>query len=155
MSRNAIINGFCLVPVLFLQKVYKSQWEKQREKGFELRLDSLSILTAKAKTDLASDVCLKKNCFLEETFVISSINSHFFVILRSNTGRIMRKAKAKPSALSRSVTTLKWLTLLWPPNFRATCTTRRTMRTPRPNTGVDQIYHVTSCPAASNLISTK
>uniref|UniRef100_A0A3B3U7U4 Nebulin-related anchoring protein n=1 Tax=Poecilia latipinna TaxID=48699 RepID=A0A3B3U7U4_9TELE len=36
-------------------KVYKSQWEKQREKGFELRLDSLSILTAKAKQDLASD----------------------------------------------------------------------------------------------------
>ncbi|XP_054625276.1 nebulin-related-anchoring protein isoform X2 [Dunckerocampus dactyliophorus] len=40
-------------------KVYKSQWEKQREKGFELRLDSLSILTAKAKRDLASDVKYK------------------------------------------------------------------------------------------------
>lgn len=39
-----------------LQKVYKSNWEQQREKGFELRLDSLSILTAKAKRDLASDV---------------------------------------------------------------------------------------------------
>uniref|UniRef100_A0A3B5B3C0 Nebulin related anchoring protein n=1 Tax=Stegastes partitus TaxID=144197 RepID=A0A3B5B3C0_9TELE len=37
-------------------KVYKSNWEKQREKGFELCLDSLSILTAKAKRDLASDV---------------------------------------------------------------------------------------------------
>ncbi|KAM3592405.1 uncharacterized protein V6R79_018167 [Siganus canaliculatus] len=37
-------------------KVYKSNWEKQREKGFELRLDSLSILTAKAKRDLASDI---------------------------------------------------------------------------------------------------
>ncbi|XP_053196690.1 nebulin-related-anchoring protein isoform X1 [Scomber japonicus] len=37
-------------------KVYKSNWEKQREKGFELHLDSLSILTAKAKRDLASDV---------------------------------------------------------------------------------------------------
>ncbi|XP_047466049.1 nebulin-related-anchoring protein isoform X2 [Mugil cephalus] len=37
-------------------KVYKSSWEKQRDKGFELRLDSLSILTAKAKRDLASDV---------------------------------------------------------------------------------------------------
>uniref|UniRef100_A0A3Q1GTL3 Nebulin-related anchoring protein n=1 Tax=Acanthochromis polyacanthus TaxID=80966 RepID=A0A3Q1GTL3_9TELE len=36
-------------------KVYKSNWEKQREKGFELHLDSLSILTAKAKRDLASD----------------------------------------------------------------------------------------------------
>uniref|UniRef100_A0A3B5AT56 Nebulin related anchoring protein n=1 Tax=Stegastes partitus TaxID=144197 RepID=A0A3B5AT56_9TELE len=36
-------------------KVYKSNWEKQREKGFELCLDSLSILTAKAKRDLASD----------------------------------------------------------------------------------------------------
>ncbi|XP_038136493.1 nebulin-related-anchoring protein isoform X1 [Cyprinodon tularosa] len=41
-------------------KVYKSQWEKQREKGFELRLDSLSILTAKAKTDLASDIKYKQ-----------------------------------------------------------------------------------------------
>ncbi|XP_041828983.1 nebulin-related-anchoring protein isoform X2 [Melanotaenia boesemani] len=42
-------------------KVYKSQWEKQREKGFELRLDTLSILTAKAKRDLASDVKYKEN----------------------------------------------------------------------------------------------
>ncbi|XP_057682974.1 nebulin-related-anchoring protein isoform X1 [Corythoichthys intestinalis] len=41
-------------------KVYKSQWEKQREKGFELRLDSLSILTARAKRDLASDVKYKE-----------------------------------------------------------------------------------------------
>nr|XP_046233672.1 nebulin-related-anchoring protein isoform X3 [Scatophagus argus] len=41
-------------------KVYKSSWEKQREKGFELRLDSLSILTAKAKRDLASDVKYKE-----------------------------------------------------------------------------------------------
>uniref|UniRef100_A0A3B3VGQ9 Nebulin-related anchoring protein n=1 Tax=Poecilia latipinna TaxID=48699 RepID=A0A3B3VGQ9_9TELE len=40
--------------------MYKSQWEKQREKGFELRLDSLSILTAKAKQDLASDVKYKQ-----------------------------------------------------------------------------------------------
>ncbi|XP_028989639.1 nebulin-related-anchoring protein isoform X2 [Betta splendens] len=42
-------------------KVYKSSWEKQREKGFELRLDSLSILNAKAKRDLASDVKYKEN----------------------------------------------------------------------------------------------
>ncbi|KAL0984540.1 hypothetical protein UPYG_G00142970, partial [Umbra pygmaea] len=41
-------------------KVYKSSWEKQREKGFELHLDSLSILTAKAKTDLASTVKYKE-----------------------------------------------------------------------------------------------
>ncbi|XP_070707449.1 nebulin-related-anchoring protein isoform X2 [Pempheris klunzingeri] len=41
-------------------KVYKSGWEKQREKGFELSLDSLSILTAKAKRDLASDVKYKE-----------------------------------------------------------------------------------------------
>uniref|UniRef100_A0A4W6C4P8 Nebulin-related anchoring protein n=1 Tax=Lates calcarifer TaxID=8187 RepID=A0A4W6C4P8_LATCA len=40
--------------------MYKSNWEKQREKGFELRLDSLSILTAKAKRDLASDVKYKE-----------------------------------------------------------------------------------------------
>ncbi|KAF7666540.1 hypothetical protein LDENG_00102970 [Lucifuga dentata] len=41
-------------------KVYKSSWEKQREKGFELSMDSLSILTAKAKRDLASDVKYKE-----------------------------------------------------------------------------------------------
>ncbi|XP_076007991.1 nebulin-related-anchoring protein isoform X2 [Genypterus blacodes] len=41
-------------------KVYKSNWEKQREKGFELSLDSLSILTARAKRDLASDVKYKE-----------------------------------------------------------------------------------------------
>lgn len=39
-----------------LQKTYKSSWEAQREKGFELRMDALSILTAKAKRDLASEV---------------------------------------------------------------------------------------------------
>ncbi|XP_007665875.2 nebulin-related-anchoring protein isoform X3 [Ornithorhynchus anatinus] len=37
------------------EKLYKSNWEKQKEKGFELRLDSLPFLTAKAKRDLASD----------------------------------------------------------------------------------------------------
>uniref|UniRef100_UPI003AAD81BA nebulin-related-anchoring protein n=1 Tax=Centroberyx gerrardi TaxID=166262 RepID=UPI003AAD81BA len=41
-------------------KVYKSSWEEQREKGFDLRMDSLSILTAKAKRDLASDVKYKE-----------------------------------------------------------------------------------------------
>uniref|UniRef100_A0A7N6A8A4 LIM zinc-binding domain-containing protein n=1 Tax=Anabas testudineus TaxID=64144 RepID=A0A7N6A8A4_ANATE len=41
--------------------MYKSSWEKQREKGFELSLDSLSILTAKAKRDLASDVKYREN----------------------------------------------------------------------------------------------
>ncbi|XP_040217515.1 nebulin-related-anchoring protein [Rana temporaria] len=38
------------------EKRYKSSWEKQKERGFELRLDSLSILTAKAKRDLSSDI---------------------------------------------------------------------------------------------------
>lgn len=46
---------------LLSEKVYKSSWEKQREKGFELSLDSLPILTAKAKRDLASDVKYKEN----------------------------------------------------------------------------------------------
>ncbi|XP_028844222.1 nebulin-related-anchoring protein [Denticeps clupeoides] len=46
---------------LLSAKTYKSSWEEQREKGFELRLDSLSILTAKAKRDLASDVKYKQN----------------------------------------------------------------------------------------------
>ncbi|XP_069610440.1 nebulin-related-anchoring protein [Ranitomeya imitator] len=42
------------------EKLYKSSWEKQKEKGFELSLDSLSILTAKAKRDLASDIKYKE-----------------------------------------------------------------------------------------------
>ncbi|XP_035260193.1 nebulin-related-anchoring protein isoform X1 [Anguilla anguilla] len=41
---------------LLSAKLYRSSWEKQREKGFELRLDALSIFTAKAKRDLASDI---------------------------------------------------------------------------------------------------
>uniref|UniRef100_A0A8C5BHB5 LIM zinc-binding domain-containing protein n=1 Tax=Gadus morhua TaxID=8049 RepID=A0A8C5BHB5_GADMO len=45
---------------LLSSKVYKSRWEEQREKGFELRLDALSFLTAKAKRDLASDVKYKE-----------------------------------------------------------------------------------------------
>ncbi|XP_056385336.1 nebulin-related-anchoring protein [Hyla sarda] len=42
------------------EKRYKSSWENQKDKGFELRLDSLSILTAKAKRDLASDIKYKE-----------------------------------------------------------------------------------------------
>lgn len=41
-----------------LQKLYRSSWEKQKKKGFVLRLDALSFLTAKAKRDLASDVSM-------------------------------------------------------------------------------------------------
>ncbi|XP_074855233.1 nebulin-related-anchoring protein isoform X2 [Carettochelys insculpta] len=43
------------------EKLYKSSWEKQKEKGFELRLDALSLLTAKAKRDLASDIKYKES----------------------------------------------------------------------------------------------
>ncbi|XP_039631959.1 nebulin-related-anchoring protein isoform X2 [Polypterus senegalus] len=42
------------------QKAYRSMWEKQKDKGFELRLDALSILAAKAKRDLASDIKYKE-----------------------------------------------------------------------------------------------
>ncbi|XP_041939746.1 nebulin-related-anchoring protein [Alosa sapidissima] len=42
-------------------KTYKSSYEQQREKGFELRMDALSILTAKAKRDLASNIKYKQN----------------------------------------------------------------------------------------------
>ncbi|XP_048843572.1 nebulin-related-anchoring protein isoform X2 [Brienomyrus brachyistius] len=45
---------------LLSAKVYRSSWEQQRDKGFELRMDALSILTAKAKRDLASDVKYKE-----------------------------------------------------------------------------------------------
>ncbi|XP_059757103.1 nebulin-related-anchoring protein isoform X6 [Balaenoptera ricei] len=43
------------------EKLYKSSWEKQKAKGFELRLDSLAFLTAKAKRDLASEVKYREN----------------------------------------------------------------------------------------------
>ncbi|XP_003515892.2 nebulin-related-anchoring protein isoform X1 [Cricetulus griseus] len=38
------------------ETLYKSSWERQKAKGFELRLDSLTFLTAKARRDLASEV---------------------------------------------------------------------------------------------------
>ncbi|XP_041124384.1 nebulin-related-anchoring protein isoform X6 [Polyodon spathula] len=38
------------------EKSYKSSWEKQKGKGFELRMDALSILAAKSKRDLASNI---------------------------------------------------------------------------------------------------
>lgn len=41
-------------------KTYKGIWEEQREKGFELGLDTLSILAAKTTRDLASDVKYKQ-----------------------------------------------------------------------------------------------
>nr|XP_005566524.1 PREDICTED: nebulin-related-anchoring protein isoform X2 [Macaca fascicularis] len=43
------------------EKLYKSSWENQKAKGFELRLDSLSFLAAKAKRDLASEVKYKED----------------------------------------------------------------------------------------------
>uniref|UniRef100_A0A8C0WNF1 Nebulin-related-anchoring protein n=1 Tax=Castor canadensis TaxID=51338 RepID=A0A8C0WNF1_CASCN len=43
------------------EKLYKSSWEKQKAKGFELRLDSLTFLAAKAKRDLASEVKYKED----------------------------------------------------------------------------------------------
>uniref|UniRef100_A0A8D0L3M9 Nebulin related anchoring protein n=1 Tax=Sphenodon punctatus TaxID=8508 RepID=A0A8D0L3M9_SPHPU len=43
------------------EKLYKRSWEKQKEKGFELRLDALPFLTAKAKRDLASEIKYKEN----------------------------------------------------------------------------------------------
>nr|XP_023402468.1 nebulin-related-anchoring protein isoform X5 [Loxodonta africana] len=43
------------------EKLYKSSWENQKAKGFELRLDSLTFLTAKAKRDLASEVKYKED----------------------------------------------------------------------------------------------
>ncbi|KAK1333464.1 hypothetical protein QTO34_005848 [Cnephaeus nilssonii] len=43
------------------EKLYKSSWENQKAKGFELRLDSLAFLGAKAKRDLASEVKYKED----------------------------------------------------------------------------------------------
>lgn len=46
--------------------MYKSSWERQKEKGFELHLDAIPFLTAKAKRDLASDVSIDlKICSLK------------------------------------------------------------------------------------------
>ncbi|XP_045147414.1 nebulin-related-anchoring protein isoform X1 [Echinops telfairi] len=43
------------------EKRYRSSWENQKAKGFELRLDSLTFLAAKAKRDLASEVKYKED----------------------------------------------------------------------------------------------
>ncbi|KAM6442896.1 nebulin-related-anchoring protein isoform 2-T2 [Liasis olivaceus] len=43
------------------EKIYKSSWERQKERGFELHLDAIPFLTAKAKRDLASDIKYKEN----------------------------------------------------------------------------------------------
>ncbi|KAM8923754.1 nebulin-related-anchoring protein isoform 2-T2 [Pelodytes ibericus] len=43
------------------ETLYRRSWEQQKEKGFELRLDALSILTARAKRDLASDIKYKES----------------------------------------------------------------------------------------------
>ncbi|XP_047558253.1 nebulin-related-anchoring protein isoform X1 [Lutra lutra] len=43
------------------EKLYKSSWENQKAKGFELRLDSLGFLAAKANRDLASEVKYKED----------------------------------------------------------------------------------------------
>ncbi|CAH6940129.1 Nrap [Phodopus roborovskii] len=43
------------------ETLYKSSWERQKAKGFELRLDSLAFLTAKAGRDLASEVKYKED----------------------------------------------------------------------------------------------
>ncbi|XP_069756059.1 nebulin-related-anchoring protein isoform X3 [Narcine bancroftii] len=37
-------------------KIYKSHWEAEKDKSFELRLDAIAILEAKTKRDLASDL---------------------------------------------------------------------------------------------------
>lgn len=42
----------------FLSQIkYKEGWEKSKGRGFEMKLDSLPLLAAKASRDLASDVC--------------------------------------------------------------------------------------------------
>lgn len=49
----------CVSNVLlsFLSQVkYKEGWEKSKGQGFEMKLDSLPLLAAKASRDLASDV---------------------------------------------------------------------------------------------------
>ncbi|KAM7074176.1 nebulin-related-anchoring protein isoform 10-T10 [Molossus nigricans] len=53
---QARANAACLS-----EKLYKSSWENQKAKGFELRLDSLAFLAAKAKRDLASEVKYKED----------------------------------------------------------------------------------------------
>lgn len=61
-SRGALSHGGDLFSPKSPQKLYKSSWENQKAKGFDLRLDSLAFLTAKAKRDLASEVSRRAVC---------------------------------------------------------------------------------------------
>lgn len=56
MAREALPQEDDLFSPTSPQKLYKSGWESQKAKGFELRLDSLAFLAAKANRDLASEV---------------------------------------------------------------------------------------------------
>lgn len=46
---------------MHLQSHYKESWTKIRDGGYKLRLDAISLQSAKASTDILSDVSLQPN----------------------------------------------------------------------------------------------